>query len=249
MTNRWYSLFKAVLGPFLIVWNRPTINGADNIPERGPAIMVSNHQAVMDSFYLPLMVRRQLTFPAKSEYFTTPGVKGAVQKWFFSSVGQVPLDRQSADAGDALLSAATRVLDSGELFGIYPEGTRSPDGRVYKGRTGVARIAMETGAPVVLTGMVGTRNANPIGTNFPRPAKVHIEISEQIDPHAWAAEHGFDPASRDVARPFTDYLMRRLAELTGYDYVDVYASEVKESLAATGSYPPGAEPEATAEGK
>ena len=242
MTNRWYSVFKAVLGPFLVVWNRPTINGADHIPDTGPALLVSNHQAVMDSFYLPLMVRRQLTFPAKSEYFTTPGFKGAIQKWFFTAVGQVPLDRQSESAGDALQAAAHRVLERGELFGIYPEGTRSPDGRIYKGRTGVARLAMAEGVPVVLTGMVGTRDANPIGSTFPRPAKVHIEISEPIDPHAWAKENGFDPASREVARPFTDYLMHKLAALTGYDYVDVYASEVKESRAATGQYPEGAEP-------
>lgn len=247
MTNKWYSVFKAVLGPALTVWNRPTINGADNVPDSGAALLVSNHQAVMDSFYLPLMLRRQLVFPAKSEYFTTPGIKGAIQKWFFTSVGQVPLDRNSADAGTALQNAAERVLDGGELFGIYPEGTRSPDGRIYKGRTGVARIAMTTGVPVVLTGMIGTRNANPIGTNIPRPAKVHIEVSEPIDPHAWAVEHGFDPASRDVARPFTDYLMHRLAELTGYEYVDVYATEVKEALEATGQYPPGAEPKTPSE--
>lgn len=242
MENKRYSLFKAILGPPLLVWNRPRIYGAENIPKAGAAILVSNHQAVMDSFYLPLMVRRQLTFPAKKEYFTGTGVSGKIQKFFFSSVGQIPIDRESKDAGDALQAAAGEVLARGDLFGIYPEGTRSPDGRVYKGRTGMARIAMATGVPVILTAMIGTRNANPIGTTIPRPAKVRIKISEQIDPHAWAREHGYDPASREAVRPFTDYCMQRLADMVGTQYVDVYASDVKKSLEETGEYPEGARP-------
>ena len=242
MQNKWYSLFKAILGPPLLVWNRPRIHGADNIPDEGAAILVSNHQAVMDSFYLPLMVRRQLTFPAKKEYFTGTGISGRIQKFFFSSVGQIPVDRSSKDAGDTLQNAAESVLARGDLFGIYPEGTRSPDGRVYKGRTGMARIAMATGQPVILVGMIDSGKANPIGTTIPRPVKVEIKISEQIDPHAWAADNGYDPDSREVMRPFTDYCMRRLAKLVGVDYVDVYASDVKKALAETGAYPAGAEP-------
>lgn len=242
MRNHWYSFFKAIFGPPLLVWNRPTITGAEHIPDDGPVILVSNHQAVMDSFYLPLMVRRQIQFPAKKEYFTTPGLKGRVQKFFFSSVGQIPVDRGSKDAGDALQSAAEGVLSRGDVFGIYPEGTRSPDGRIYKGRTGVARIAMATGAPVVLVGMIGSRNANPIGTTIPRPAKVAIRLGEPIDPHAWAAERGFDPDSREVMRAFTDDIMHRLAELVGEPYVDMYASDVKKALEETGAYPSGAEP-------
>ena len=242
MNNKWYSLFKVILGPPLLVRNRPTIEGADNIPDEGAAILVSNHQAVLDSFYLPLMVRRQITFPAKKEYFTGTGLSGRIQKFFFSSVGQIPVDRDSKDAGDALQNAAESVLGKGDLFGIYPEGTRSPDGRVYKGRTGMARVAMATGAPVVLIGMVGSGKANPIGTTVPRPVKVRIKVSEQIHPHAWAAEHGFDPASREVMRPFTDYCMHRLADMVGEDYVDVYASDVKKSLAETGEYPEEARP-------
>ena len=134
------------------------------------------------------------------------------------------------------------MLDKGDLFGIYPEGTRSPDGRVYKGRTGMARVAMATGAPIVLIGMIGSGKANPIGTTVPRPVKVRIKVSEQIHPHAWAAENGFDPDSREVMRPFTDYCMRRLADMVGEDYVDVYASDVKKSLAETGEYPEEARP-------
>ena len=242
MQNKWYSFFKAIFGPPLRVYNRPTIEGAEHVPEEGPVILVSNHQAVMDSFYLPLMMPRQIQFPAKKEYFTTPGLKGRVQKFFFTSVGQIPMDRTSKDAGQALLDAASGVLDNGDVFGIYPEGTRSPDGRIYKGRTGVARVAMATGAPVVLTAMIGTRDANPIGTSIPRPAKVRIKISEPIDPHEWARENGYDPESREVIRPFTDYVMRELSGLSGYPYVDAYASEVKKTLEETGEYPEGTEP-------
>ena len=139
MTNNWYWAFKNVLlGPFLRVYNRPTIDGGSNIPTIGAAILASNHQSVMDSFYLPLLCPRQITFPAKSEYFTTPGIVGRLQKWFYTSVGQVPLDRSSAKAGEVLLTAARNILDRGELFGIYPEGTRSPDGRIYRGKTPLA---------------------------------------------------------------------------------------------------------------
>lgn len=242
MDNKWYSFFKALGSPPLMLLNRPRIEGAEHIPDEGAAILVSNHQAVADSFYLPMMVRRQITFPAKKEYFTTPGIKGRIQKFFFSSVGQIPIDRESKDAGSNLESAAKEVLSRGDLFGIYPEGTRSPDGRVYKGRTGMARIAMGTGEPVLLVAMIDSGKANPIGTKFIRPVKVRIKISEPIFPHEWAQANGYDPASREVMRPFTDFCMRRLAEMVGTDYVDFYASEVKKSLEETGAYPPGAEP-------
>ncbi len=243
MQNKWYSFFKATIGPLLHLYNRPEIEGAENIPGEGAVIMASNHQAVMDSFYLPLMMKRQLQFPAKSEYFTSPGLVGRFQKWFFTAAGQIPVDRNADNAGDATLTAARGVLDRGDIFGIYPEGTRSPDGRIYRGRTGMARIAMATGVAVVPVAMINTRAANPIGTWVPRPAKVSIRIGEPIDPHAWARENGLDPNdSRASARPFTDHVMRVLAELTDEPYVDVYASEVKESLAKGDGYPEGTEP-------
>ncbi|AWB81552.1 1-acyl-sn-glycerol-3-phosphate acyltransferase [Corynebacterium yudongzhengii] len=242
MRNKWYMLFKALFGPWLHVLNRPEIEGGENIPDEGAAILASNHQAVMDSFYLPLMVKRQLTFPAKKEYFTAPGLVGWMQKFFFTSVGQIPVDRTAADAGDATLQAARTVFDRDDLFGIYPEGTRSPDGRLYKGRTGMARIAMATGEKVIPVAMINTRAANPIGTWVPRPAKVKIRIGKPIDPHAWAVEKGLDPTSREVSRAFTDHVMHTLAHLVGEPYVDMYASEVKDSLAAGHGYPEGAEP-------
>lgn len=242
MKNNWYSLAKTVLAPALHLYNRPEIDGAELIADEGPVILASNHQAVMDSFYLPLMIDRQVTFPAKSEYFTEPGLKGRLRKCFFLAAGQIPVDRKAKDAGDATLQAARTVLDRGDVFGIYPEGTRSPDGRIYRGRTGMARIALATGAPVVPVAMIGSREANPIGTSVPRPAKVRIRVGEPIDPLKWAEEQDLEPSSREAARPFTDEVMRRLAVLTGQPYIDMYASTVKESLAAGDGFPAGTEP-------
>lgn len=243
MQNKWYWVHKWILlGPLVRIWNRPKLVGGENIPTEGGAIMASNHQSVYDSFVFPLLCPRQLVFPAKSEYFTKPGLKGKFQKWFFSSAGQVPIDRTADNAGDALINVATDVLKKGDLFGIYPEGTRAPDQRVYKGRTGMARIALSTGAPVVPVGMIDSGKANPIGSVLIRPVKVEVRIGEPIDPIKWCEENGYDPASRDAARPFTDYVMHALSELTDYPYVDVYASDVKKSLEAGKGYPAGAEP-------
>ncbi|MCQ9352268.1 1-acyl-sn-glycerol-3-phosphate acyltransferase [Corynebacterium sp. 153RC1] len=239
--NKWYWTFKHILvGPLLRVYNRPEIIGAHNIPATGGALLVSNHQAVMDSFYLPLLCPRQIVFPAKKEYFTTEGAVGKLQKWFFSSVGQIPIDRDAPDAMDKLLAAAKSVLDAGEVFGIYPEGTRSPDGRIYRGKTGMARIALSNEAPVVPVAMIGSRNANPIGSWVPRPAKVIIKVGEPIDARAWAAEQGFAPDSHEAVRGFTDKMMHTLAELAGQPYVDMYAADVKASLEAGKGYPEGA---------
>ena len=242
MRNKWYWAFKNVFfGPALRLWNRPWSEGMDRIPKTGSAILASNHQAVMDSFYFPLLCPRQITFLAKSEYFTTPGFVGGIQKWFFTSVGQTPIDRTAKSASDGMMVSARRVLDAGDLWGIYPEGTRSPDGRVYRGRTGMARVAMDTGEQVIPIAMINSRKANPIGTWIPRPVKVGVRVGDPIDPRAWAAERGLDPHDHASAREFTDYVMRTLADLAGKPYVDVYASDVKKSLAAGEGYLPGAE--------
>lgn len=242
MPNKMYAIAKALVGWTFHVWNRPEIEGLEQIPDEDAAILASNHQAVMDSIYLPLLVDRQITFPAKSEYFTTPGVLGRARAWFFRAAGQIPVDRDATDAGQAMVTAARSVLDRGDLLCIYPEGTRSPDGRLYKGRTGMARIAMATGHPVIPIAMIDSRKANPIGTWLLRPTKVRIIVGEAIDPHAWAEEQGLDRDDRAVMRKFTDHLMAVLAELTGEPYVDVYATDVKKSLAAGDGYPAGAEP-------
>ncbi|MHA2789378.1 lysophospholipid acyltransferase family protein [Corynebacterium sp. S7] len=244
MHNKWYWLYKYVLlGPLARIWSRPKYVGGENVPKEGPAIMASNHQSVYDSFAFPLVCPRQIVFPAKSEYFTKPGLKGRFQKWFFTSVGQIPIDRESENAGDALTEAAKKVFEDDGLFGIYPEGTRAPDERVYKGRTGMARVAMASGVPVIPVGMLNTGKANPIGTTLIRPVKVEVRIGEPINPREWAKENGYDPDSREVMRPFTDYVMHTLSELTGYPYVDAYASDVKKSLAEGKGYPKGLEPD------
>ncbi|ALC06366.1 1-acyl-sn-glycerol-3-phosphateacetyltransferase [Corynebacterium deserti GIMN1.010] len=243
MKNNWYWFFKYVLvGPFLRVYNRPKIDGKENIPAEGPAIMASNHQAVMDSFYFPLLCPRQLTFPAKAEYFTSPGLKGKFQKWFFTSVGQVPLDRTADNAMDSLMNTAKSVLGRGDLFGIYPEGSRSPDGRIYKGKTGMAYVAMETGVRIIPVAMIGSRNANPIGSWFPRPAKVRVKIGTPIDPLKFVADKGLEAGSHEAARQLTDHVMFTLADLTGEPYVDAYSKDVKDSLEAGHGFPKGTEP-------
>lgn len=243
MNNKWYWAFKYIFfGPALRLWNRPWTKGMENIPARGPAILVSNHQSVMDSFFFPLMCPRQITFLAKSEYFNTPGLVGRTQAWFFKTVGQMPVERGADTAAEGMISAARKVLDKGDLFGIYPEGTRSPDGRVYRGRTGMARLAMSTGVEVVPLVMFGTREANPIGTWVPRPKKVGMKVGEPIDPLEWAKARGLDPGTRETAREFTDFVMGKLVELSGHSYVDMYASDVKASLNAGHGYPDGAEP-------
>ncbi len=220
-----YWLMKWVfLGPLMRLAFRPEVRGAENLPRTGGALVASNHLAVLDSFVLPLMVPRRMAFPAKSEYFTTPGVIGTLQRWFFSGMGNVPIERGNGRAARAALDTGIGVLREGRLFGIYPEGTRSPDGRLYKGRTGVARMALEAKVPVVPVAMVGTDRANPVGSRFWRPVKIKIVIGEPIDLSRY-----FDiPDDRQVERAITDEVMYALMELSGQEYVDVYASKAKE---------------------
>jgi 1-acyl-sn-glycerol-3-phosphate acyltransferase len=212
------------LGPLMRLAFRPEVRGSENLPRSGGALVASNHLAVLDSFVLPLMVPRRMVFPAKSEYFTTPGVIGTLQRWFFSGMGNVPIERGNGRAARAALDTGIRVLREGRLFGIYPEGTRSPDGRLYKGRTGVARMALEAKVPVVPVAMVGTDRANPVGSRLWRPAKIRIVIGEPLDFSRY-----FDIADdRQVERAITDEVMYALMELSGQEYVDVYASKAKE---------------------
>ena len=220
----WYWLFKYVLlGPLLWLMGRPKIEGAENIPTDGPAILASNHKAVLDSFVLPLVVRRRITFLAKSEYFTGTGFKGRFQRWFFSAVGQVPIDRTGADAAQDALNAGVRVLSQGKLLGIYPEGTRSPDGRLYKGKTGIARLALQTGVKVIPVAMIGTDEMNPIGSKMWKPAKVTVRIGEPIDFSRFEGMSG----NRFVERTVTDEVMYALMRLSDQQYVDIYAATLK----------------------
>ena len=213
------------LGPLMRLAFRPEVRGAENLPRTGGALVASNHLAVLDSFVLPLMVPRRMAFPAKSEYFTTPGVVGTLQRWFFSGMGQVPIERGNGRAARAALDTGINVMREGRLFGIYPEGTRSPDGRLYKGRTGVARMALEAKVPVVPVAMVGTDRANPVGSRFWRPVRIRIVIGEPLDFSRY-----FDiPDDRQVERAITDEVMYTLMELSGQEYVDVYATKAKEA--------------------
>src|ERR1700759_11937 len=172
-----YWLLKYIfLGPLLTILGRPKIEGLEYVPQSGPAILASNHLAVMDSFYLPLVVRRRITFLAKAEYFTGTGLKGWFIRWFYTSAGQVPIDRSSAAAAEAALTTAERLLQEGKLLGMSPEGTRSPDGRLYKGKTGMARLALHTGVPVIPVAMIGTNVVNPPGKKMLRFGRVTVRF-------------------------------------------------------------------------
>ncbi|SDC48610.1 lysophospholipid acyltransferase family protein [Actinokineospora iranica] len=224
-----YWLMKRVLlGPLLHVFFRPRIEGLENIPAEGGALLASNHLAVSDSFFLPLMVPRRVTFPAKMEYFTAPGLKGRFKKWFFTGVGQIPIDRSSGSAAQAALDTGVRLLREGRLMGIYPEGTRSPDGRLYKGKTGVARIALEARVPVIPVAMFGTDKANPIGSKMWKPYPIRIKVGKPLDFSRYEGLSG----DRFVERSITDEIMYALMELSGQEYVDIYAAKAKEAQAA-----------------
>jgi len=222
----WWSKF-VFLGPLLRLLCRPTIEGLEHVPERGGAILASNHLAVVDSFFLPLLVPRRITFLAKSDYFTQQGILGRLKKMFFYGVGQVPIDRSSGSAAQGAMDTAVRLLRDDQLLGIYPEGTRSPDGRLYKGKTGVARMTLEAGVPVVPVAMIGTDKVHRIGSRIWRPRKVRIKVGEPMDFSRYAGMAG----DRFIERSMTDEIMYALMELTGQTYVDMYAASVKERAA------------------
>jgi 1-acyl-sn-glycerol-3-phosphate acyltransferase len=219
-----YWLLKYIfLGPLLQLLGRPKVEGLQHVPSTGPAILASNHLAVMDSFYLPLVVRRRITFLAKAEYFTGTGIKGWFSRWFFTAVGQVPIDRADADAAQAALRTAQRLLGEGKLMGMYPEGTRSPDGRLYKGKTGLARLALETGVPVIPVAMIGTNVVNPPGTSRLRFGRVTVRFGKPMDFSRFEGLAG----NRFIERAVADEVIYELMQLSGQEYVDVYAATVK----------------------
>ncbi|WP_413449830.1 lysophospholipid acyltransferase family protein [Georgenia phoenicis] len=227
-----YGLMKATLGTTLRVFYQPWIRGAENVPEDGAAILASNHLAVIDSFFLPLMLRRSVVFLGKQDYFTGRGVKGKLVAGFMRGVGTIPVDRSGGRASEAALRTGLRRLEAGELFGIYPEGTRSPDGRLYRGKTGVARLALQSGAPVIPVAMIGTNIAQPIGTRIPRLRPIGIVIGKPLDFSRYA---GLEE-DRFVLRSVTDEIMYEIMRLSGQEYVDAYAASVK-ARAASGKTP------------
>ncbi|BDZ66198.1 lysophospholipid acyltransferase family protein [Agromyces mangrovi Wang et al. 2018] len=217
-----------VVGPLVLGIFRPWVIGLENVPKSGGAILASNHLSFIDSIFLPLVVDRNVVFLAKSEYFTGRGIKGWLTRLFFQATGQLPIDRSGGKASEASLNTGLRVLGRGELLGIYPEGTRSPDARLYRGRTGVARMVLESGVPVVPVAMIGTDEVMPIGTRLPKVRRIGVVIGEPLD---FSRFEGLE-SDRFVLRSVTDELVYRLRELSGQEYVDVYASSVKEKRAA-----------------
>jgi 1-acyl-sn-glycerol-3-phosphate acyltransferase len=241
----WYWLFKYIfMGPLLSVLGRPKVEGLEHVPSSGPVILASNHLAVADSFFLCLVVRRRITYLAKAEYFTGTGLKGWFTRWFYSVSGQVPIDRTDADAAQAALNTAERLLREGKLMGMYPEGTRSPDGRLYKGKTGLARLALQTGVPVIPVAMIGTNVVNPPGRKTWRFGRVTVRFGEPMDFSRFDGLAG----NRFIERAVIDEVIYELMRLSGQEYVDIYAADIKDRLDGDGSAarPPARIPETAA---
>lgn len=224
-----YGAMKVAIGGPLKVAFRPWVEGLENVPATGPAILASNHLSFSDSFFLPVMLDRKVTFIAKAEYFTTPGVKGRLTAAFFKGVGQLPVDRSGArGAGEAAIKSGIEVLERGELFGIYPEGTRSPDGRLYRGKPGgLARVALATGAPVIPVAMIDTEKIQPPGQVVPKLMRPGIRIGKPLD---FSRYQGMEQ-DRFVLRALTDEVMYEIMKLSGQEYVDMYATAAKRQIA------------------
>ncbi|SDM69394.1 1-acyl-sn-glycerol-3-phosphate acyltransferase [Nocardioides szechwanensis] len=219
----WFLKWVA-LGPLLRVVFRPQVEGSQHVPEEGAAILASNHLSYADWLFMPLTLARRVTFVAKAEYFTTPGIKGWFQKQFFSGAGQVPIDRTSGSAAEGALSSAKRILGEGDLFGIYPEGTRSHDGRLYRGKTGVARLALETGVPVIPVAVVGTDVVAPPGKTFGSFTRPVVRFGKPLDFSRYAGLEN----DRFILRAITDEIMYEIMRLSGQEYVDMYAGRAKD---------------------
>ncbi|BCL19300.1 lysophospholipid acyltransferase family protein [Streptomyces tuirus] len=220
-----FAFIKAVLGPAMRLMFRPQVEGAEHVPGDGPVILAGNHLTFIDSMILPLVCDRQVVFIGKDEYVTGKGLKGRLMAWFFTGVGMIPVDRDGGRGGVAALMTGRRVLEEGRMFGIYPEGTRSPDGRLYRGRTGIARLTLMTGAPVVPFAMIGTDKLQPGGAGLPRPGKVTVRFGEAME---FSRYEGMD-RDRYVLRAVTDSVMAEVMRLSGQEYVDMYASKAKEA--------------------
>ncbi len=224
-----YGAMKLSLGGSLRLAFRPWTEGFEHIPAEGPAILASNHLSFSDSFFLPAMLDRKVTFIAKAEYFTTPGIKGRMTAAFFKGVGQLPVDRSGVrGAGEAAIRSGIEVLERGELFGIYPEGTRSPDGRLYRGKPGgLARVALASQVPVIPVAMVDTEKIQPPGKVIPKLMRPGIRVGRPLD---FSRYQGMDH-DRFVLRAVTDEVMYAIMKLSGQEYVDIYATAAKRRLA------------------
>jgi 1-acyl-sn-glycerol-3-phosphate acyltransferase len=240
-----YWLARVILGPVVRLIYRPWITGAKNIPWRGPAILASNHLAVFDSVFVPIMIPRRVFYLAKSDYFTGRGVKGRLTAGFMKGIGMVPVDRAGGQGAVSALERGLEVLNHGHLFGIYPEGTRSPDGRLYRGKTGVARLALRAGVPVIPIAMVGTNVAQPVGKRLPKRVRIGVTVGRPIDLSAY---RGMD-SDRFVLREVTDQIMFEIMKLSGQEYVDVYAATMKARLSSGAPAPETETPDAAPGGR
>jgi 1-acyl-sn-glycerol-3-phosphate acyltransferase len=218
MTPVLYEVMHSIVPPVArAVW-RPTVEGLDRVPATGPVILASNHLSFVDSVVIPCVVPRKVVFLAKSDYFTGTGVRGAAQRAWFEGLGMLPVDRDDTRAALATLDTALEVLGRGEAFGIYPEGSRSRDGRLYRGRTGVAHLALTAGCPVVPVGLLGTERIQPVGTRLPRLADVTVRFGDPIDV---TGRYDGVPAGR-ARREVTDRIMAAIQGLTGQEPAGVY---------------------------
>jgi 1-acyl-sn-glycerol-3-phosphate acyltransferase len=223
-----YTLGRYTLAPTLRGLFRPWTEGLHHIPEEGPAIVASNHLSVSDSIFLPCVVPRTINFWAKQEYFSGKGVKGRATAALFKGIGQIPVDRGNGHAAMAALQVALDVLKDGGLFGIYPEGTRSPDGKLHRGHTGIARIVLEAGVPVIPVAMMGTGKVQPIGSRMPRLGHaIGVRVGEPLDYTSYTA----GPRSPKLLREITDDIMAHIRRLSGQEYVERYASRDKSDAA------------------
>jgi len=203
---------------------RPKVTGLRHVPSKGPVIIASNHLSFSDSIFMPLVVPRDVTFLAKSEYFTSPGLKGIIKKITFIALGQVPVDRSGGKRSEAAIITGLRLLQENRCVGIYPEGTRSPDGRLYKGRTGIARMAIESGAPVIPVAMFNTAEIQPTGQVVPKVRRVEMVFGEPM-------YFSGDSTDQAVLRSATNELMEKIAELSKQEYVpNMYASDAKDAI-------------------
>ena len=223
----YWVLKNLVVGPPLTKVFRPAVEGLHHVPRRGPAILASNHLSFADWIFMPLAIDRRVTFVAKSDYFTGQGVRGWAQRRFFAGTGQVPIDRSGGRASEGALRAGLKVLQRGELFGIYPEGTRSHDGRLYKGRTGVARLALTARVPVIPTAVIGTDAIAPPGKIVSKIVSPTVKFGKPLDFSRYYALS----EDRFILRSITDEIMYEIMELSGQTYVDLYAPAAKELAA------------------
>lgn len=224
----YWFMKNLVAGPLIKTVFRPWIVGLENIPKTGGVILASNHLSVIDSIFLPLLIDRRIYFLAKSDYFTGKGLKSWATKHFLLGTGMLPIDRSGGKASEASLNMGLAVVAKGNVLGIYPEGTRSPDGKMYRGRTGVARMILEGHVPVVPVAMIDTEKVMPIGSTLPKVRRIGVVFGEPLDFSRFEGMEG----DRFILRSITDEIMYELSRISGQEYVDVYASSVKEKRAS-----------------